>query len=302
MASLVHHTACPCCGALQLNPVLSAKDFTVSGEAFAIWECAACSFRFTQDVPAEAVIGKYYQSENYISHSNTKAGLVNRLYHIVRKRTLQSKRRLVQRCTGLQQGALLDIGAGTGAFLHTMQQAGWQVTGLEPDAGACSVAESQYGLHLQSTNQLFQLPPASFHCITLWHVLEHVHNLDGYLQQLKNLLAPGGKLIVAVPNYTSKDAAVYGPYWAAWDVPRHLWHFSPQSVRALLQRHGWQLDTLHPMWFDSFYVSMLSEKYKNGKGNLLKAAWTGFVSNLGVMRNRERCSSLIYIISKASDR
>jgi SAM-dependent methyltransferase len=294
MASLVHHHTCACCGAAAVAPLLTAKDYTVSGEVFAIWQCSACSFCFTQDVPPQEAIGAYYQSGNYISHSDTKTGLVNRLYHIVRKRTLQSKRKLVMRCTGAATGALLDIGAGTGAFLHTMQQSGWQVTGLEPDTGARNIAQSQYGLALQTPDKLYELPPASFQCITLWHVLEHVHELEAYMQQLHRLLAPGGKLIIAVPNYTSHDAQSYGPHWAAWDVPRHLWHFSPQSMRVLLQRYGWQPESLHPMWFDSFYVSMLSEQYKNGKGNLLKAIWTGFVSNLAALRHRGRCSSLIY--------
>ena len=289
---------CPCCGSNHIAEALTVKDYTVSGQTFSVWHCGDCTFRFTQDIPDIQHIGAYYQSANYASHSDTKEGLVNRVYHMVRNYTLQGKRKLVQQTTGLQQGALLDVGAGTGYFANTMQQAGWQVTGLEPDHSARMVAQGKYNLTLQEPGVLYHLEDNRFDAITMWHVLEHVHDLDGYLRKFHKILKPGGKLIIAVPNYTSHDAQVYKAYWAAYDVPRHLYHFSPQSINVLAAAKGFSVKAYKPMWFDSFYVAMLSEQYKNGKGNLLRALWNGLVSNLKTLGNAKNCSSVIYVLAK----
>jgi 2-polyprenyl-3-methyl-5-hydroxy-6-metoxy-1,4-benzoquinol methylase len=295
---MIHYTQCPVCASEKIAQQLSAKDYTVSQKEFAIWHCSNCTVRFTQDVPAQNEIGPYYQSDNYISHSDTKKGIVNSLYHLVRKRTLNAKRQLITDQVGMLKGEILDIGCGTGAFLHTMKTAGWGITGLEPDDTARAKAKELYQLDPQSPEQLFQLQAGTYHAITMWHVLEHVHELHAYIKQLHQLLTPQGKIFIAVPNYTSKDADIYKEHWAAYDVPRHLYHFSPQSMEQLLSMHNLKLTTIKPMWYDSFYVSMLSEKYKNGKGNLLKAFFNGLLSNIKTMSNHSRCSSVIYIISK----
>jgi 2-polyprenyl-3-methyl-5-hydroxy-6-metoxy-1,4-benzoquinol methylase len=291
------HLSCPVCGAATIQKVLTARDHTVSQRDFEIWECSRCTLRFTQGVPSEEEIGAYYQSELYISHSDTSKGLVNRLYHTVRRRTLKSKQHLIGAVTGLKSGNLLDVGAGTGAFLHHMQQQGWTVTGVEPDAGTRERAAALHGLNLLSPERLFQLPEKTMDAITLWHVLEHVHRLHEYLEQLKKLLKPGGSLFIAVPNYTSRDAQHYGANWAAYDVPRHLYHFSPAAMRQLVTQHGLQIKTIKPMWFDSFYVSMLSEKYKTGKSMVIKGGFAGLLSNIKALNDTERCSSLIYVIA-----
>jgi 2-polyprenyl-3-methyl-5-hydroxy-6-metoxy-1,4-benzoquinol methylase len=277
---------------------LSAEDYTVSHRPFEIWQCAGCTLRFTQDAPDAASAGDFYQSDNYISHTDTDKGLVNKLYHFVRKTTLQRKRKLVAQTTGLLRGTVLDIGAGTGAFAYTMQQAGWQVAALEPDAATRQRAAELYAIQLKNIDALYTLPAAGFDAITMWHVLEHVHDLQACIAQIKLLLKPGGKVLIAVPNYTSKDASIYRQYWAAYDVPRHLYHFSPASIKKLLAMHNLQLQGMRPMWYDSFYISMLSETYKNGKNNFVKAVWNGLRSNLAALWNKERCSSVIYIISK----
>ena len=178
-----------------------------------------------------------------------------------------------------------------------MDKADWNVTGIEPDETAKENAKKLYGLSLQTPQELFNLPPQSFDAITMWHVLEHVHELHEYMDQLKKLLKPTGCLFVAVPNYTCYDEKVYKEFWAAYDVPRHLYHFSPRSITQLLLQHGLQLKDIKPMWYDSIYVSMLSEKYKSGKNNFLKAGWTGSVSNWRALFNKDTCSSLIYIIT-----
>lgn len=293
---MIHYEHCPVCGDARIHPVLEVKDYTVSGKIFPVWHCDACSARFTQDVPEKDAIGAYYQSDDYISHSDTKEGIVNRLYHSVRSITLASKRRLVENASGKKAGRLLDIGCGTGAFLNAIHQAGWTVTGLEPDPGARDKATKRYGLAVRSIEDLFALEAGSFDVITLWHVLEHVHDLSAYVGEFKRLLAPGGTLLIAVPNYTSGDAAHYGAQWAAYDVPRHLYHFSPASMEKLLAPAGFAVVQKKPMWFDSFYVSMLSERYKAGKDKLVSAGWAGLRSNLHALGQAERCSSVIYVI------
>ena len=275
---------------------MDVTDHSVSGEKFPVWECSACTLRFTQDIPPEAAMGRYYHSDNYISHTDTEKGIINRLYHLVRKRTLKRKKAIVNRYSHQRTGKILDIGAGTGAFAGIMKEAGWQVSALEPDPQARAVAEKKYHLQLQETSSLFVIQTGSLDVVTMWHVLEHVHTLYQYFEQFKKIVKKGGILLIAVPNYTSEDAAKYGPYWAAYDVPRHLYHFSPSSMKTLLKLHGMELITMQPMWYDSFYVSLLSEKYKTGKQQLIKGAWSGFKSNLQALKDSSRCSSLVYVV------
>jgi SAM-dependent methyltransferase len=298
MPGSILYTHCPCCSSAAVYPALSAKDHTVSSEVFEIWHCDDCTARFTQRVPDAVSIGPYYQSANYVSHSDTQKGLINRLYHKVRNHTLHSKRKLVEEVTGKTTGSLLDVGAGTGAFSNTMKLAGWNVTALEPDDIARKNAADKYGLELQSPEKLFTQGASQFDAITMWHVLEHVHDLHQYLEQFEKILKPGGKLLIAVPNYTSYDARVYKENWAAYDVPRHLYHFSPKSMELLGNGKGFVLSEIKPMWFDSFYVAMLSEQYKNGSGNLVGAVWNGLLSNLKAMGDKKKCSSVIYVFAK----
>jgi 2-polyprenyl-3-methyl-5-hydroxy-6-metoxy-1,4-benzoquinol methylase len=292
------YSDCPVCRSNKISPVLTAVDYTVSKEEFSIWHCDNCSLRFTQSIPEQSGIGRYYQSAEYISHSDTGKGIINRLYHIVRKRTLAGKRKLIQNSTGLRKGHILDVGAGTGAFLNEMKTAMWSTTGIEPDTGAREMAKKLYNLELGDPHTLFDLPQDNYDAITLWHVLEHVHDLNGYIVRLKKLLKSTGKLFIAVPNYTSHDAAAYGQYWAAYDVPRHLYHFSPESMQRLMEVHGLKIIAHKPMWYDSFYVSLLSSKNKNGKPGFLGAVSTGLVSNFSAFFNVKKCSSVIYIIAR----
>lgn len=295
---MINYQSCPGCGSAHIQQQLNVKDHTVSGEIFAVWQCHDCTLRFTQGIPGLTAIGAYYQSDNYISHTDTKEGIINRLYHAVRKKTLQSKLKLIKAVTGLQKGAIADIGAGTGAFLHTLQQAGWNIQGIEPDATARQRAGELYGLSLDGPDQLSALATGHFDAVTMWHVLEHVHDLHGYIDTVKRIVKPGGKIIIAVPNYTSYDAKVYKEHWAAYDVPRHLYHFSPGAMEQLMEKHDLVLKDIRPMWYDSFYVSMLSEQYKTGRPGPVSAVFNGLISNISAIFNRRKCSSLIYIAAK----
>lgn len=297
MNQLITYNGCPVCNGTNIMPVLQVKDHTVSQEIFAVWHCNTCTARFTQNVPVAGAIGKYYKAEAYVSHTDSKKGLINRLYHLVRNYTLTTKPRLVQKASGLQMGKLLDVGAGTGAFAAAMRERGWQVTGLEPDDTARNNAKANHGLDLQQPEQLFAIPAASFDVITMWHVLEHVHELHRYLDTYNKILTATGTLVIAVPNYSSHDGTVYQQNWAAYDVPRHLYHFSPQSMQQLAGMHGFTITQYKPMWFDSFYVCMLSEQHKSG-GNIVKAVWNGLVSNLKAMGDVKKCSSVVYVMKK----
>jgi len=205
---------------------------------------------------------------------------------------------MVEKESGKKKGVLLDVGAGTGAFANEMHAAGWKVIGLEPDKTAKENALKNYSLQLGDMNAIFSFKPETFDVITLWHVLEHVHQLHEYTDSFHHILKKDGTLLIAVPNYTSYDAKKYEAHWAAYDVPRHLYHFSPKSLNALIKQHGFKIVGYKAMWFDSFYVSMLSEQYKTGKNNLLRAFWNGARSNLRTLNNVKRCSSVIYVVKK----
>jgi len=292
------YSVCPCCGSEKIQPRLLAIDYTVSKKQFAIWECRNCTLRFTQDIPDADSIAAYYKSEEYISHTDTKKGFVNSLYHVIRKKTLNNKRRLIEKHAFHSKGSLLDIGAGTGAFAFHMKQSGWDVKALEPDPLTRRKANELYKLTIDPAELLFHFKENSFDVVTMWHVLEHVHDLHTYLKQIRNILKVNGKSFIAVPNYTSFDARHYEEFWAAYDVPRHLYHFSPLSFQTLLDKNGLKLHSYEPMWFDSFYISMLSEKYKHGFINYLNAVFNGVRSNLEAIKDNKKSSSLVYIIGK----
>ena len=298
MNGIKHYTNCPVCNSGEINPLLTVKDFTVSGEQFVIWQCNICTLRFTQDVPDEASIGKYYKSSDYISHSNTSKGLLNATYQRVRKFTLVQKAKLIENFTKTNAGNLLDVGCGTGSFLNAMKEKGWNTTGIEPDEDARKIAKDLYNLNISEPEELNNLDANTFNAITLWHVLEHVHDLHNYIEKLKSLIKKEGRIFIAVPNYQSLDSGIYRLHWAAYDVPRHLYHFTPKAIESLMQQHGLKIEAKKPMWFDAYYISLLSNKYKKGKAGWLSAIINGTKSNLKAISNKDHCSSLIYIISK----
>jgi 2-polyprenyl-3-methyl-5-hydroxy-6-metoxy-1,4-benzoquinol methylase len=286
---------CPICANDSFTPFLSCKDYTVSKESFPIVNCNSCGFAFTNPIPEEKSIGSYYESEEYISHSNTSKGLINWLYQRVRNYTLQQKINILKSLSN--EKTLLDIGCGTGEFLNAAQSKAYEVQGIEPSKLAREQAIKNYGLKVAEENALDELTPSSFSFISMWHVLEHVYHLNDRIKQISRLLKQDGYLIVAVPNRTSYDAKVYQQHWAAYDVPRHLYHFSPNDIENVFSKHGFELVKTLPMKFDSFYVSMLSEKYKSGKNNFIAAFFTGLKSNLKA-GNKNQYSSQIYILKK----
>jgi 2-polyprenyl-3-methyl-5-hydroxy-6-metoxy-1,4-benzoquinol methylase len=288
---------CPICKANNLNEYSSVKDFSVSKETFELNSCLNCGFIFTNPRPAENEIGKYYQSEDYVSHNDTNKGFINSIYQLVKKYTLWKKLNLMVQISGKKAGKLLDYGCGTGDFIKILADVKWEVMGLEPDEGARKLAQSKVGEEKVNDLSFLKKLEQNYDVITCWHVVEHIHDLNNTIETLKNALQPKGKLLIAVPNITSYDFLHYKEFWAALDVPRHLYHFKPSDIKNLAQKHGLEVERILPMVFDSFYVSMLSEKYKGG--NILKAFWIGLLSNLkAASKGNNSYSSQIYILKK----
>ena len=285
---------CPICEGENFSDFLACTDYTVSKKEFKIVSCDQCQFRFTNPRPGKDEIGKYYESEEYISHSNTSKGFINYLYQTVRKYTLIKKLQLINRQS--EKGALLDIGCGTGEFLNTCEKGGWRVNGIEPGISARNFAKENYGLNVFPEEKIKEFEDKSFDVITMWHVLEHVHDLNDRLLDLKRLLKENGTLIIAVPNCNSLDASTYGRHWAAYDLPRHLYHFRPEDIEKAFKKINMRLNTILPMRFDSFYVSLLSEKYKSGKSKYIRAFWNGLRSNFAAIKTGKKFSSQIYIL------
>lgn len=276
------------------TPYLKVIDHTVSGETFQLVHDQKMDYLETMPKPSAEKLPAYYKSEDYISHTNAKRNLFEKVYHQIRTISLKKKLRLINSFKS-EEKHLLDVGCGTGSFLNTAQNNGWHVYGVEPDAQARAIANEMTNNKVFNVEQLLQFDDHSFDVITLWHVLEHLPNLDEQISVLKRLLKSNGILLIAVPNYKSYDAMVYKNFWAAYDVPRHLWHFSQTAIKRLFGKVQMKVVETHPMIFDAFYVSLLSEKHKNNSMNIIRAFGVGLRSNLKAKRSGEY-SSLIYVI------
>jgi 2-polyprenyl-3-methyl-5-hydroxy-6-metoxy-1,4-benzoquinol methylase len=287
---------CPICNKESLKNFMVVTDNAISKESFVIVQCENCSFKFTNPRPDEASIGRYYASEEYISHSNTSSGLTNKAYRVVRSITLRQKVALINKFVP-QKGRILDYGCGTGHFLEACEKNGWQIAGFEPNEVARKQANELTGNKVEGAD-ITKFEPESFDMITLWHVLEHIHQLNDTVKKILALLKPQGYLLIAVPNADSLDAQKYKENWAAYDVPRHLYHFNQQTMKRFLKKHKMELVKTLPMKFDAYYVSLLSEKYKNGSPNYFRSLLSGYKSNNHAGKETNDYSSLIYVAKK----
>jgi 2-polyprenyl-3-methyl-5-hydroxy-6-metoxy-1,4-benzoquinol methylase len=291
---------CPICSANKFTLHVKCLDYIVSRETFTIVRCLYCGFLFTNPRPDEKEIDKYYMSEKYIPHSGTNKRLINKVYGIVRKYTIKKKVQLINRLSNhkVKNKRILDIGAGTGDFLNACKKYGWSINGVEPSPIARQKAKQKFGLYFYK--DVFSLPlneeNGKHDVITMWHVLEHVHKLHQTINHIKNVIADEGILIIAVPNCNSWDSKKYGEHWAAYDLPRHLYHFVQKDIERLFSKFGFQLSKVIPMKFDSYYVSLLSEEYKTGKQQFITGLWNGFISNINAKQNGY--SSHIYVLNR----
>jgi len=300
MSSMETLPACPACGSIHvLANAQSIKDYSISKETFSLSRCRDCGLFYTNPRPDQAHIGPYYQSEVYVSHTGSDApGFINSLYRWVRQYTLGVKKRQVEQRNSLEFRRLLDVGCGTGEFASYMSQTGWEVMAVEPDETTAERARALHGLKvnneewLNTTNERFEV-------ITMWHVLEHVHDLRLRIHSIQQLLMPGGLFVVAVPNPMSTDAQHYKEHWAAWDVPRHLYHFPPKTLREFIESMGFESIATRPMYFDPMYVSMLSEQYRaDSKTTAILGLLKGLWFLCSALVKKDACSSQVYFFRK----
>ncbi len=270
---------------------LKCKDHLVSGEEFRLQ--LRSDFEILETLPKPENLSAYYESEDYISHTDSKKSFTDKLYRGVKNYMLSEKLKWISKVS--EGNIILDIGAGTGDFLTAAKKKNFHVAGIEPNQHARKLA-FQKGIELQQELAYFE--DNSFDVITMWHVLEHVPDLEFQLKELHRLLKPNGIAVIAVPNFKSFDAEYYKEFWAAYDVPRHLWHFSQNGISELFEKYNFKKLQAKPLVFDSFYVSLLSEKNKTGKSNFLKAFNLGLKSNLRAQSTSEY-SSLAYFFQKS---
>jgi 2-polyprenyl-3-methyl-5-hydroxy-6-metoxy-1,4-benzoquinol methylase len=287
---------CDLCGNKTFKDYLESKDYFLTNEGFTIVKCENCGLLFVNPRPTITEISKYYKSENYISHSTKQKGLLDKVYAIIRKKNHIKKYKLIKHYKNI--GSIIDIGCATGEFLDFFKKKGWDVTGVEPNEDARNFAVNTYNLNIFDEKNINELPEKKYDIVTMWHVLEHVHDINERVFQLNRILKNEGIAVIAVPNTNSDDASFYKTFWAGYDLPRHLYHFSSNTIKDLFEKKGFRFIETKPLGFDAFYISIISEKYKTGKKNLIKAFYHGLKSNIKAKRNNNEFSSLIYIFKK----
>ena len=295
---MIIHNICPLCSSERISFHLKSNDHLLGREEFDICKCQECGFIFTNGYPDEKSIAGYYESDDYISHNDRAKGFLNQIFLVARNFMLHRKKRVVENTTGIKNGKILDIGCGTGYFAGTMKKAGWDVTGIEPNRKAMEFGKEHFALRIIGPEKISELPSASFDCITMWHVLEHFHDPFNYVAEIKRLLKAGGVCICALPNCSSFDAQHYGEEWAAYDVPRHLWHFTPGTFSLFAGKTELQITGIKSLPLDVFYISILSEKNKGSDFYFIKGLINGTWFALRSLFSKNKSSSLIYILKK----
>lgn len=298
---MITHSQCPLCNSSATAPFLSCTDYFLSGEIFELSKCPDCGFVFTRDHPGEDEIGRYYESKEYISHNDAAQGISAKLYRIAREFMLKRKSRMTSKGSGISQGKLLDIGSGTGHFLSVMKKNGWEVTGIEINQKARQLSMLEFGLDVISPNEIRTIPSGSVDAVTMWHVLEHFQDPFTYMSEVARMLKPGGVCLIALPNCNSSDAIHYREFWAAWDVPRHLWHFTPDTFRKFAEKCGFSVKSAKALPLDMFYISILSEKYKGSKLPVIRGLFSGLWLSSASFWKKSKASSLVYTITRGEN-
>jgi len=291
--AMVTSNDCPLCGSNMIIELFEAKDWLVTQQNFTIYGCKSCDFRFTNPRPADNDLSSYYENEDYVSHSEKATNLINRLFLFVRRFNVEKKIKIVKKYSHGKK--LLDYGAGNGYFLFHARKNGFDIFGVEPNKMAREIAKKNYQVDLWELSQID--PSQKVDIITLWHVLEHLPDFKTHMRQFQSILNEKGTLILALPNFESHDATYFKEAWAALDVPRHLWHFSPKHIKILAEKFGFYVEKIIPMPFDVYYITMLSFRNKTGKSKLVFSLILGSFWNLKSIFSH-RYSSLIYILRK----
>ena len=268
---------CPLCkSGLFLNHS-EIVDHAVTKDKFVLCKCSNCHLLFTNPRPTQEAIGPYYNFPEYYSHEDKAKNITQWVYQKVRNYSISQKVNSIEEL--VPKGSLLDYGCGTGEFLNAAKKKGWKIAGVEPNEKARKQANQKLKKKVKSSIDELK-KDSSFDIITLYHVLEHIHDLRKTVKNITNHLKSDGYIIIAVPNHESWDGKRYGKYWAGWDVPRHLYHFDLNSIKKLEEEFGLELKETKAMKFDSFYVSLLSEGYLNKNSTLLSRYFKAFLAGL----------------------
>lgn len=295
---MVSHKLCPLCSNSKISLYLKCTDHLLSKEEFELFRCSQCGFVFTREYPDAHDIGKYYETEDYISHDDRAEGVLNKIYRSARKVMLHRKKRSVENATGYKNGRILDIGCGTGYFAGTMKKGGWDVTGIEPNKKARDFGSRLFAIDVLSPDEISDLPDGSFDAVTMWHVLEHLNDPFKYAAEILRLLKPDGLFLAAVPNCSSYDAEYYGKFWAAYDVPRHIWHFTTDTFRIFAEKTGFRISGIRTLPLDVFYISILSEKHKGTQFYFQKGLIKGTEFGFRSISDKSKSSSIIYMLKR----
>ena len=278
----------------KLTKYISCKDHCVSGEFFCLYYDSDLQMLITSPAPKESEADRYYKGQVYQPHSHQQRTLFQKTYSLVRRFSIQQKLRKISKFIDNNK-RILDVGAGLGDFVHAADRKGWNCKGVEINSDAVQAANSKGKQFIFPMSYLNQIKAHSLSVITLWHVLEHLPEFELKIQTFKSLLSQEGRLVVAAPNFRSYDAKYFKNCWAAYDPPRHLWHFSQKSISLIFDKFDMEVESVSPMLFDAFYVSLLSTKYQSGKMRILKAFFVALLSNLKAFYTGEY-SSIIYVI------
>lgn len=262
-------------------------DYFLSKEKFFVQKTSTPGVLETSPKPKS--IKKYYASSKYLSHNKEKT-LFAWVYFFFKKISIASKVRTIK---SFKKNfiSLLDYGAGDGFFVHSLRQKKIDAVGYDP-----FFKYNEKGMY-NDPNFFKKNNLNKFDIITMWHSLEHTQSYSQALENAKSMLSDKGVLIVACPNYKSFDSEYYKRYWAGYDVPRHLWHFSPKGMRVVFSSLGFELLKTKGMFWDPFYVSMVSEKYKSSKLWFIKGFFVGLASCLASIFNKNP-SSVVYVAKK----
>jgi len=295
---MLNHNKCPLCGSGDIILLYECTDYLVSRERFPVYRCRSCTFIFTNNIPEEKEAARYYQSEEYISHSDNNNGLINSIYQYVRRWMLSSKLRMLKKESGLVKASVLDIGSGSGYFPAYLINKGWECQGIEISKEARHYAGERNNIGLKPPEDINNFENNSIDIVTMWHTLEHFYQPGEYLGSSYRILRDKGLLVIALPNHQSYDARKYREEWAAWDVPRHLWHHNIDTIKLLCDKYGFKLKSIYRLPFDAYYVSALTEKNKKSSIPLIKGFTTGFISWISSILIKRNTSSLVYIFRK----
>lgn len=298
---MIKHDKCPLCFSERISLFLRCSDHFLSKEEFPLFKCSSCGFVFLQEYPDEREITRYYDSEDYISHDDNAKGFLNKGYLVARDIMLKRKLKIVEQASGNRNSKILDIGCGTGYFLGTMKKAGWETTGIEPNKKARDYGINNFGLNILPSEKIASLSDGSFDCITMWHVLEHLYDPFRYASEIIRLLKHDGICFVALPNSNSADARYYKEFWSAYDLPRHLWHFNPETFNIFSKKTGFKITKSRILPLDVFYISILSEKYRGSRAPFLKGLLTSGLFMIKSAINKSLGSSLIYYLRKSEN-